>query len=59
MFLDYPNLLQFFKNMMKNKFDFTYMITSFLDILKLEKTVCSKALIETRIFEFTDPSSVN
>jgi hypothetical protein len=35
------------------------MITSFLDILKLEKTVRSKALIETRIFEFTDPSSVN
>jgi hypothetical protein len=35
------------------------MITSFLDILKLEKTVRLKALIETRIFEFTDPSSVN
>jgi hypothetical protein len=38
---------------------FTWMITSFLDILKLEKTVRSKALIETRIFEFTDPSSAD
>ncbi len=35
------------------------MIMSFLDILKLEKTVRLKTLIETRISEFTDPSSVN
>jgi hypothetical protein len=59
MFLHYYNLLRFFKNMMKNKSDFTYVITSLLDTLKLEKTVRSKALIETRIFDFTDPSSIN
>ena len=38
MFLDYPNLLRFFKNMMlKNSF---YLCNNkFLDMLKLEKTV--------------------
>ncbi len=46
---------------MKKESDFIYMITSFLDILKLEKTIRYESADwnSNTVFEFTDPSSVN
>jgi hypothetical protein len=48
-----------FQNNDVENFYYICVKTSFLDMFKLEKTVRLKALIETRIFDFTDPSSIN